>query len=112
VIELGNIYSESSYNETGSEAEVKTRIYYQSCMDKNKVIETLGAKPLLHILVSDFGGWPLAHVKGANNTGRADWDFQENLEKFHAMMMSNFFALWVDPDAKNPRVNILQVCQF
>lgn len=33
-----------------SEAEEKARIFYRSCMDKNKIIEKKGAKPLLPLL--------------------------------------------------------------
>lgn len=40
----------SKINDNFTEAELKAKQFYMSCMDKNGKIETLGAKPLLNIL--------------------------------------------------------------
>jgi len=40
-----------------SEAEKRAQRYYQSCLDVNDTMETLGGKPVLE-LMSQIGGWP------------------------------------------------------
>lgn len=42
-----------------SKAEQKARIYYDSCMDVNETIETLGGKPLTE-LINKLGGWNIS----------------------------------------------------
>lgn len=39
-----------------SKAEQKAKMYYESCLDTNDTIETLGAKPMLE-LIQKVGGW-------------------------------------------------------
>ena len=40
-----------------SEAEKRAQRYYQSCLDVNDTMETLGGKPVLELL-GQIGGWP------------------------------------------------------
>ena len=46
-------------NTSTSTAETKARKYYMACMDTNKTIEKLGAKPLLDLL-KGIGGWKIS----------------------------------------------------
>lgn len=39
-----------------SKAEQKAKMYYESCLDANDTVETLGAKPMLDLL-KKIGGW-------------------------------------------------------
>lgn len=39
-----------------SKAEQKAKMYYESCLDANDTVETLGAKPMLDLL-KKVGGW-------------------------------------------------------
>ena len=90
-------------------AELKARVYYRSCIDADKVIERLGAAPLLQ-LMAKLGGWSLGAVgEGAPPWSEEGWELQGALERAHALGSSDFFSMWVDPDEKNPLVNILQV---
>lgn len=88
------------------EAEKKARVYYESCMDPNKTIETLGSHPLLHML-DRLGDWNITRTISLDywNT----WDFQKAVEEVHAYGLSPFFNMWVSEDEKNLKANILQV---
>lgn len=33
-----------------SDAQIKAKVYYRSCLDKNETIEKLGSKPLLDFI--------------------------------------------------------------
>ena len=89
-------------NESLSEAEVKAKRYYTSCLDVNQTVETLGAKPLLDLINNQFRGWTVNWDVGA-------WNFQDTLEKIHALGISSFFSFWVGEDEKEPTKHILQV---
>ena len=91
-------------NTSDSDAEKKAKLYYQSCLDKNKTISKLGGKPL-EDLIHQKGGWSIS-----NKTGF--WDvttssFQATLEK--TQVFGNFFAFYISPDEKNSSQNIMQV---
>ncbi len=53
------MFVEKPLNTSTSTAETKARKYYIACMDANKTIEKLGAKPLLDLL-KDVGGWKIS----------------------------------------------------
>jgi len=94
--------TETPLNESLSEAEVKAKKFYTSCLDVNGTIESLGAQPLLDLVHKEFSGWSPSWDVGA-------WDFQDTLEKIHAHGMSSFFSFWVGEDEKEPTKNIMQV---
>jgi len=96
------ICAESLLNESLSEAEAKAKNYYTSCLDVNQTIQTLGAQPLLDLIQRQFSGWTVNWEAGV-------WDFQDTLEKLHALGISSFFSFWVAEDEKEPTKNILQV---
>lgn len=91
---------EESFN---SEAEKKARRYYFSCLDFNKTVEKLGAKPLFDIM----------KAFKVNQTDEdepdAGWDFQETLEKVQSYYISVIFSVWIGEDDKNSSQNILQI---
>ena len=91
---------------SSSVSENKTKVYYASCMDDNKTIETLGARPLLDLL-RQFGGWSVSDWSGAwNGSG---WRVQDMIETTHSYGLYSFFSLWVGEDEKDKDRNILQV---
>jgi len=94
--------AELPLNESLSNAEMKAKNYYTSCLDVNQTIETLGAQPLLDLIQQQFTGWTVNWDVGA-------WDFQDTVEKIHALAISGFFSFWVAEDEKEPTKNILQV---
>lgn len=50
-----------------SKAEEKAKMYYESCLDVNDTVETLGAKPMLE-LIQKLGGWNITNPKEFNLT--------------------------------------------
>jgi endothelin-converting enzyme len=100
-------------NESVSESEVKAKKYYNSCLDPNKFVESLGAAPLVSLIRDEFNGWTVAGSNHGDGGGwnKVSWNFQETLEKIHALGLSNFFSVWVGEDEKNPQTNILQFDQ-
>lgn len=102
---LKNILEDESIHHK-SKAERNARIYYHSCLDKNGILEKLGAKPLRDF-IKKIGGW--------NITGDFDvenWNFQNTLTLIHNTYNQGGFFLWdVGEDEKNSSVNILQVDQ-
>ncbi|KAL3861160.1 hypothetical protein ACJMK2_007225 [Sinanodonta woodiana] len=96
---------ERPLNSTNSTAEKKAMLYYQSCMDKNKTIEELGAKPLLQMLQS-LGGWSISNSSGFWDV--KTFDLQKTLQQ---MGISVLFSIWVAEDDKNSSANILQIDQ-
>ena len=95
-------HSETPLVESLSEAEVKAKEFYTSCLDVNETIETLGAQPLLDLIHSQFSGWSV-------NWDANSLDFQDTLEKMHALKKSGFFSFGVGEDNKEPTRNIMQV---
>lgn len=97
-----HVCTETPLNESVSEAEIKAKKYYVSCLDVNQTIESLGAQPLLDLIKEQFPGWTVTWDLGV-------WDFQDTLEKIHSLGMSSLFSFWVAEDEKEPTKNILQV---
>jgi len=104
--ELVVVVVEMPLNESDSEAERKAKIYYSSCMDVNKTIESLGSEPLLNLL-RWFGGWTVSNTSGTFNA--TAWSFVETLERMHSFGLMNFFNIWVSDDEKIPTRNVIQV---
>ncbi|XP_018913127.2 endothelin-converting enzyme homolog isoform X2 [Bemisia tabaci] len=89
-----------------SEAEVKAKKYYLSCMDKNETVETLGATPLLK-LIRKIGGW---NVSGEFDVDQ--WDLQKTLQIVHNKYnMGGLFYWMVAEDDKNSSRHVIQVDQ-
>nr|XP_022340096.1 endothelin-converting enzyme homolog isoform X2 [Crassostrea virginica] len=94
---------EKPLNKSSSLAELKAQKYYKSCMDQNKTIEKLGAKPAMEFLTG-IGTWPLL-------TESKSLDIQGILEKIKAYGIGALFVFWVGVDDRNSTANILQIDQ-
>lgn len=97
---------EKPLNASESDAEIKAKLYYQSCMDKNKTIDKLGSKPL-EGLIRTFGGWPISNRTGVWDKNK--WTFQDALEKMKVFGV--FFSYYIGEDDKNSTINIIQIDQ-
>ena len=111
VVLLESVLAETPLNESLSEAEVKAKNYYASCMDPNKLIENLGPNPLVEMVRDIFGGWTVGGTDPSTGGDwkSNDWNFQQTLETVHDLGLSNFFSIWVGEDEKMPTQNIMQV---
>ncbi|XP_077867473.1 endothelin-converting enzyme 1-like [Saccoglossus kowalevskii] len=97
---------EKPLNESLNEAEIKAKVYYQSCMDKKKFVEKLKAKPLLEA-IKLVGGWS---VTGKWN--ESQYDFDMTLTKLQSEFdVQPFYGLWVGTDDKQSSKNIIQIDQ-
>uniref|UniRef100_A0AAY4EJ69 endothelin-converting enzyme 1 n=1 Tax=Denticeps clupeoides TaxID=299321 RepID=A0AAY4EJ69_9TELE len=99
---LKHLLENATFN-SSSEAERKTRNYYLSCLNEQR-IEELGAQPLIE-LISKTGGW--------NITGPWDKDnFMEVLKTVSGPYRAQpFFTIGVSVDPKNSNSNVIQVDQ-
>lgn len=42
-----------------NQAELKAKLYFESCMDTEGTIEALAGKPVIQLIKEHFGSWPL-----------------------------------------------------
>lgn len=88
-----------------SEAEKGAQRYYQSCLDVNETVESLGPKPMLE-LVGQIGGWPAIDPSLDDRS----WDFERAIQTAHNIMnMGGFFTWAVAEDDKNSSRHVIQV---
>ena len=90
-----------------SDAQMKAKIYYRSCLDKNETIERLASRPML-----DF----IELVNGWNITGKefdsAKWSLADSLESLHCKFNRGGLFSWaVGSDERNSSRHILQLDQ-
>ena len=88
------------------DAEEKAKIYFASCMDENKTIASLGAKPLLNLL-KQLGGWQV--IARTTKWDAANFDLQSLIESIHSYGIGPLFYMGVGEDEKDTEHNILQV---
>ena len=69
---------ERNISEYKSIAEKKAKMYYDSCMDPDEIMEKLGAKPMLSLL-KEIGGWNVTNT----NFNATKWSLQKVLQKLH-----------------------------
>nr|CAG4635968.1 EOG090X01U4 [Eubosmina coregoni] len=94
-----------------SEAEKRAQRYYQSCLDVNDTMETLGGKPVLELL-GQIGGWPAIANRKEDEETSLRWDFQRALQTAHNVMnMGGFFTWAVAEDDKNSTRHVIQLDQ-
>lgn len=77
--------------------------YYASCLDQ-KMIESLGAKPLQD-LIKFVGSWTVTNTAW-NPEG---WNFGQALTQIHKLKSMPLFYMFVAPDDKDSYRNIIQV---
>lgn len=91
-----------------NEAERKAQDYYNSCVDKNKTVEKLGAQPMLQLLAE-------IHMVDINslktNSTILNLDFNQTILRTHQYDIDVLFTSMVSADERNSSVNILQVDQ-
>lgn len=61
-----------------SKAEKKAKLYYESCLDNEEIMEKLGAKPMMDLL-KEIGGWNVTD----KNFNISKWSLQDVLQKVH-----------------------------
>lgn len=69
---------ERNISEYSSNAEKKAKMYYESCMDTDEIMEKLGAKPMLSLL-KEIGGWNVTNP----SFNVTKWTLQKVLQKLH-----------------------------
>lgn len=87
---------------------VKAKLYYESCLDSNDTIESLGAKPMLDI-IDKIGGWNVTKSGGFNTSS---WSLQGVLQKLqNRYNIGALFSYAVGEDDKNSSRHVLQIDQ-
>lgn len=95
--------------ELKSKSEKKAKLYYQSCLDADDLIEKKGAAPMLKLLV-EVGGWNV--TKAASKFNVQNWSLQQSLQTMQNRYNMGGLFLWaVEEDEKNSSRNILIVDQ-
>uniref|UniRef100_A0A1B6E866 Endothelin-converting enzyme 1 n=1 Tax=Clastoptera arizonana TaxID=38151 RepID=A0A1B6E866_9HEMI len=90
-----------------SKAEQKAKLYYQSCMDPNETVETLGPEPMLKLL-DEVGGWSIS----GRNFNVKSWNLQNTLHILqNKYNMGGLFSWAVQEDDRNSSLYIIQVDQ-
>lgn len=98
---------ERNYTDFKSGAEKKAKRYYESCMDADEIMEKLGAKPMLSLLI-DVGGWNVT----STNFNVSKWTLQKTLAKLHNQYnMGGLFGWAVGEDDRNSSKHIIQIDQ-
>jgi len=98
---------EQSADSLANEAEKKAQKYYQSCLDVNETMESLGGKPILDLL-TEIGGWPAIN----DQFNVRHWNFQRTIQITHNQLnMGGFFSWVVAEDDKNSSRHVIQMDQ-
>ncbi|XP_021346508.1 endothelin-converting enzyme homolog [Mizuhopecten yessoensis] len=95
---------EQPVNASVNLSEWKAQTYYRSCMDENKTIEDLGAKPLLDLLKEEVPSWSISVMD-------SNFDLQDLLEKCKKYGVSTLFAVWVGEDDRSSTQNVRKLDQ-
>lgn len=91
-----------------SKAEKKAKLYYESCLDENELIEKMGAQPMLK-LIQDIGGW---NVSGTNRFNVSGWSLETALKTLqNKYNMGGLFGWAVGEDDRNSSRHIIQIDQ-
>lgn len=101
---------ERDLNTFKSKAERKAKLYYQSCLDENELIEKMGAQPMLK-LIDDIGGWNISGTttKRFNVT---NWSLERTLKLLqNKYNMGGLFGWAVGEDDRNSSTHIIQIDQ-
>lgn len=100
---------EKPIEELKSKSEKKAKLYYQSCMDTDDLMEKKGAEPMLKILL-DIGGWNV--TRSASKFNVSNWSLQQALQTMqNRFNMGGLFTWAVEEDDKNSSRNILVIDQ-
>lgn len=98
---------ERDIDEFKSKAEVKAKLYYQSCLDENEVMEKLGAKPMQELLIK-IGGWNITK----SNFNVSMWSLETTLKKVqNEYNMGGLFGWAVGEDDRKSTRHVIQIDQ-
>lgn len=90
-----------------SKAEKKAKLYYQSCLDENEVMEKRGAEPM-QTLLKDIGGWSVTE-SGFNVSA---FSLQKKLQTLqNKYNMGGLFGWAVAEDDRNSSQHVIQIDQ-
>uniref|UniRef100_A0AAR5Q8X8 Endothelin-converting enzyme 1 n=1 Tax=Dendroctonus ponderosae TaxID=77166 RepID=A0AAR5Q8X8_DENPD len=98
---------EKSIDTFKSKAERKAKMYYESCLDTNDTVETLGSKPMLDLLAK-LGGWNVSTPDYDVN----NWTLQNTLQIVqNKYAIGALFSYGVGEDDRNSSRHVLQLDQ-
>lgn len=98
---------ERNYTEFKSTAEKKAKMYFESCMDVDEIMENRGSKPMLELLTK-IGGWNVT----TKNFSIKNWTLQSILQKLHnTYNMGGLFGWAVGEDDRNSTKHVIQIDQ-
>jgi predicted metalloendopeptidase len=104
-----DLLSTTPANETNPlQCVLNARRLYSSCVDDVK-IETDGVQPVLSLLETDFGGWPILQGSSWNN---ATYNLTNLLLKLRQYNYNAVFRVTTDIDAKNSSSRLIVVSQI
>ncbi|KAF7274332.1 M13 family metallopeptidase neprilysin 3 isoform X2 [Rhynchophorus ferrugineus] len=90
-----------------SKAEQKAKMYYESCLDTNDTVETLGAEPMFDLL-RKLGGWNITDAP----FNISKWTLQNTLEIVQNKYgVGALFSYGVGEDDRNSSRHVLQIDQ-
>ncbi|KAI4454811.1 zinc metalloprotease family m13 neprilysin-related [Holotrichia oblita] len=90
-----------------SKAEQKAKLYYESCLDLNETIETLGAKPMLDLLIK-IDGWNISK----SNFSATGCSLQKTLQVIqNKYYIGALFSYAVGEDDRNSSRHVIQIDQ-
>lgn len=90
---------EKSIEEFKSKSEKKAKLYYESCLDSDDLIEKRGAEPLKDLLIA-VGGWNV--TKNDTNFNITNWTLQSTLQTLQNRYNMGGLLTWaVGEDDRN-----------
>ncbi|KAL1501599.1 hypothetical protein ABEB36_006896 [Hypothenemus hampei] len=90
-----------------SKAEKKAKMYYESCLDTNETVESLGSQPMID-LITKIGGWNIT----TKNFTIKSWTLQNSLETIlNKYSVGALFSYGVGEDDRNSSRHMLQLDQ-
>lgn len=93
-----------------SKAERKAKLYYQSCLDENELIEKMGATPMLQ-LIEDIGGWNVSSTP-SSRFNVSSWSLERTLKLLqNKYNMGGLFGWAVGEDDRNSSQHVIQIDQ-
>ncbi|XP_056638014.1 endothelin-converting enzyme homolog isoform X2 [Diorhabda sublineata] len=98
---------EQSMDTLKSKAEQKAKMYYESCLDVNETMESLGATPMIELL-KKLGGWNITDSGFDINT----WTLQNITQIIqNKYNIGGLFSYAVGEDDRNSTRHVLQIDQ-
>lgn len=93
-----------------SKAEQKAKLYYESCLDEDEIIDKLGAAPMLH-LIKEVGGWNV--TSSLNEPFQIkNWTLESTLKLLqNKYNMGGLFGWFIGEDDRNSSRHVIQIDQ-